>query len=171
MAEIRIDRVYPHPPQKVWRALTEPELLARWLMPNDFAPTVGQRFTFRTDPAPGFDGIVHCEVLELDAPRRMVWSWRGGPLDTRVVFELEPVPTGTRLRMTHSGFRGLRARLVRWMLAIGCRTLYGRRLPELLAGLDAPPSPPACMSTGQSLLARVASWLPQRRRAAGPRQP
>ncbi|MEM9381050.1 MAG: SRPBCC domain-containing protein [Planctomycetota bacterium] len=129
---VRVERTYPHPPEHVWRALTEPELLARWLMPNDFEPRVGHRFTFRTDPGPGFDGIVRCEVLELVEPERLVLSWRGGPLDTRVQFELRPEGASTRLIMEHTGFRGLRARLVQRILAIGCRTLYGRRLPALL---------------------------------------
>jgi uncharacterized protein YndB with AHSA1/START domain len=64
---IHTDAFLPYPPQKVWRALTDPGLLASWLMPNDFEPRVGHRFTFRTDPVPahGFDGIVRCEVLEL----------------------------------------------------------------------------------------------------------
>jgi uncharacterized protein YndB with AHSA1/START domain len=67
---IRTDSFFPHPPEKVRRALTDPELLASWLMRNDFEPRVGHRFAFRTDPVPahGFDGIVRCEVLEL-APR------------------------------------------------------------------------------------------------------
>lgn len=60
---LRIEKTYPHPRARVWRALVDPELLARWLMPNDFAPRVGHRFTFRTEPGPGFDGIVRCEVL------------------------------------------------------------------------------------------------------------
>lgn len=53
---------YPHPPSRVWAAITSSAALARWLMPNDFEPKVGHEFTFRTDPAPGFDGIVHCKV-------------------------------------------------------------------------------------------------------------
>ena len=66
---IRLDEFVAHPPAKVWRALTEPELMARWLMPNDFRLEVGHRFTFTTEPkkAVGFDGIVHCEVLEFEA--------------------------------------------------------------------------------------------------------
>jgi uncharacterized protein YndB with AHSA1/START domain len=62
---IRTDSFFPHPPEKVWRALTDPELLACWLMPNDFEPWIGHQFTFRTDPVPvhGFDGIVRCETL------------------------------------------------------------------------------------------------------------
>lgn len=163
MASIHVDRTYPHSPAKVWRALTEPELLARWLMPNDFAPRVGHRFTLRTDPGPGFDGIVHCEVLEFEPERRMTWSWRGGPLDTEVSFLLDEVPHGTRLRVAHTGFGGLRARLVRILLSIGSRTLYGRRLPDLLDGLDGAPPSRTCMSWTQRVLATIASFLPHRR--------
>src|SRR3954466_10107705 len=69
---------------KVWRALSDPVLLGRWLMPNDIAATVGHRFTFRTEPAPRFDGIVHCEILEANAPARLVYSWKGGTIETTV---------------------------------------------------------------------------------------
>ena len=164
MSSIRIDRIYPHPPSKVWRALTETDLLARWLMPNDFVPRVGHRFTFRTEPGPGFDGIVHCEVLELVPGGRMVWSWRGGPIDTVVTFELLAVDGGTRLRVCHDGFKGLRANLVRLILGLGARTLYGRRLPELLAGL-APTSAAGCMQRSQSWLVRLLGFVPPTRRA------
>jgi uncharacterized protein YndB with AHSA1/START domain len=88
----------------VWRALTDPDRLARWLMPNDFAPVVGHRFTFRTDPRPGFDGIVHCEVLALEPERLLRWSWRGGTLDTTVTWQLRPEGRGTRLFLRHDGF-------------------------------------------------------------------
>ena len=73
---LTVERFYPHPPAAVWRALTDPELLARWLMPNDIAPIVGHEFTFTTTPRPGFDGIVHCTVLAADVERRLVISWR-----------------------------------------------------------------------------------------------
>ncbi len=69
------------PPPAVWRALTEPALLARWLMENDIRPEVGHRFTFRAPPVAGWDGVVHCEVLEVDAPRRLRYTWRGGADD------------------------------------------------------------------------------------------
>ncbi len=64
MAAIEVDQFVPRPAEQVWRALTDPDLLARWLMPNDFKPVVGHLFTFRTEPVPqhGFDGIVHCQV-------------------------------------------------------------------------------------------------------------
>jgi uncharacterized protein YndB with AHSA1/START domain len=94
------------PPAKVWRALTEPALLQRWLMPNDIAPIVGHRFTFRTEPAPGFDGVVHCEIVEADAPRRLVYTWRGGAIDTMVTWILEAkADGGTRLSLVQDGFR------------------------------------------------------------------
>ncbi|MFE9690773.1 SRPBCC domain-containing protein [Micromonospora sp. NPDC005806] len=87
-AAVEVDQFLAHPPAKVWRALTDSDLLARWLMPNDFRPLPGHRFTFRTTPRPGqgFDGIVHCEVLELDEPHRLRWAWRGGRLDTVVTW-------------------------------------------------------------------------------------
>ncbi|MFC4017607.1 SRPBCC domain-containing protein [Micromonospora sp. GCM10011542] len=103
---IRVDQFLPHPPAKVWRVLTDPDLIGRWLMPTDFAPVVGHRFTFRTEPRPaqGFDGIVHCEVLDLDPHRLLRWAWRGGPLDTVVTWTLVAEGRGTRLFLEHAGF-------------------------------------------------------------------
>ncbi len=100
----------PHPPAKVWRALTEPGLLARWLMPNDLRPAVGETFTFKSDPTPWWDGIVRCEVLEINPQKRIRYSWRSasGPsaLDTVVTWTLAPTPSGgTLLGLEHSGFR------------------------------------------------------------------
>lgn len=134
---IDFERVYAHPPAKVYRALTDSDLLAEWLMPNDFRPVVGHRFTFRSKPYPGFDGVVHCEVLRLDEPREVAFSWRGGGLaDTEVSFRLEPVDGGaaTRLHFRHAGFEGLLNRLVaRNVLAGGWRgKLLARQLPALL---------------------------------------
>ncbi|MEM1418660.1 MAG: SRPBCC domain-containing protein [Myxococcota bacterium] len=146
---IRMTRVYPHPPERVWAALTSAEALAVWLMPNDFVAELGHRFTFRTEPAPGFDGIVHCEVLELAAPERMVWSWRGGPIDTRVSFTLtlEAAPDGrasTRLAFAQTGFEGPRAMAVSFILERGFPKMFGAALPAVLAQLEAgePPTAP-----------------------------
>ncbi len=98
----------PHSPEKVWRALTEPALLAAWLMENDIAPVVGHRFTMRAQPMPGWDGIVRCEVLEADAPKRLRYTWVGGTaenkLDTTVTWTLTPTAKGTRLLLEHAGF-------------------------------------------------------------------
>lgn len=94
------------PPGKVWRALTEPKLLAAWLMDNDIAPVVGHKFTFTAQPMPGWDGIVRCEVLEVEPLKRFSYSWRGGTLDTTVTWTLEPTPSGgTRLLLEHAGFK------------------------------------------------------------------
>ncbi len=104
----------PDPPEKVWRALTEPALVAAWLMPNDIKPQVGHRFTFRAAPVPGWDGIVHCEVLAVEPNRRLRYSWRGGSdklqnygaaLDTVATWTLTPTASGgTLLRLDHDGF-------------------------------------------------------------------
>jgi uncharacterized protein YndB with AHSA1/START domain len=141
--DIRLHRDYPHPPALVWRALTDPALIAEWLMPNDFRPDVGHRFTMRTDPGPGFDGIVACQVLELVPPRRMRWSWRGGPIDTEVSFTLTETivegRVGTRLHLEQTGFSGLPAVLVSFILGAGWRRILGRGLPALFDGIAGQP--------------------------------
>ena len=105
---VRREVVIPQPREQVWRALTDSATLAEWMYPNDFEPRVGHRFTFRVPPKPkaGFDGlVVRCEVLECEAPSRLVFSWSaGGLVDTRVSFRLEPEGDGTRVLFEHSGF-------------------------------------------------------------------
>jgi uncharacterized protein YndB with AHSA1/START domain len=95
----------PHPPAKVWRALTTPELLAEWLLPTvgfDVAP--GTTFRFETDPYPGWDGVVHCEILASDPPRSLSYRWDVPFLQTVVSFTLTPSAAGTRLSIVQSGF-------------------------------------------------------------------
>lgn len=99
----------PDPPEKVWRALTEPELLAAWLMPNDLSPEVGRRFAFAGQDAP-----IECEVLEAEPGRLLSYSWRERPLeetadrpafDSTVTFTLARTAIGgTRLRIVHGDF-------------------------------------------------------------------
>ena len=108
--DIVVEEVVPHPPEKVWKALTIADLIGRWLMPTDFEPVVGKRFTFKTRPMGDWDGVVRCQVVELVPNRRLVYSWKGGgtnpaPLDTTVTWTLEPEGSGTRVRMVHAGFR------------------------------------------------------------------
>lgn len=161
MSGFRIERVYPHPRERVWRAITEADLLAKWLMPNDFVAELGHAFTFRTDPGPGFDGTVRCVVTELDKPHALAFTWAGGPIDTVVRIELYDYEQGTRLVMSQTGFRGAKAWLVARMLQIGCATLYGKRLPDVLdelAGITrTPDDAPACMKPSQRALVRVLS--------------
>jgi uncharacterized protein YndB with AHSA1/START domain len=111
---IVVEYALPYPPTKVWRALTEPDLLAAWLMPNDIKPVVGHRFNFHTQPVPGWDGVVHCEVMAVEPHRRLAYSWRGGAkkltgygheIDTVVTWTLAPsADGGTHLRLDHDGF-------------------------------------------------------------------
>lgn len=133
MSAIRRTRTYPVTPERLWPLLATSEGIARWLMPNDLEPRVGHRFTMEADPGPGFDGVVRGEVLEVDPPRRLACSWVGGPIDTVVTFTLSAVEGGTRLDLTHDGFDGVRAGLVRVLLAAGWRSLLARRLPAALA--------------------------------------
>lgn len=96
-----------HSPEKVWRALTEPELLAAWLLPVvELELEPGAAFTFKTQPHPGWDGTVNCRVLEIEAHRKLRYTWVVGDLlDTVVTFTLTPTASGTRLLLVHSGFR------------------------------------------------------------------
>ena len=95
----------PHPPEKVWRALTDPVLLADWLLPVfDLKLEPGAAFTFKTQPYPGWDGSVNCRVLEIEAQRKLSYAWVVGDIDTVVTFTLTPTESGTRLSLVQSGF-------------------------------------------------------------------
>jgi uncharacterized protein YndB with AHSA1/START domain len=96
----------PHAPEKVWRALTDPELLAKWLLPAlDFRLEPGAAFRFKADPQPGWDGIVNCRFLEIEPLRKLSWSWVVGDIDTVVTATLTPGESGTRLSIVQSGFK------------------------------------------------------------------
>lgn len=95
-----------HSPEKVWRALTDPVLLMEWLLPvADLKLERGSAFTFKTQPQPGWDGIVNCRILEIEAQRRLSYAWVVGDIDTVVTFTLTPTATGTCLSLVQSGFR------------------------------------------------------------------
>jgi uncharacterized protein YndB with AHSA1/START domain len=111
---IVVEEILPHPPEKIWRTLTTAGLIEEWLMPNDFLPAIGHRFTFRTKPMGNWDGVVHCEVLTLEPNRLLRYSWIGGSddnaqygskLESVVTWTLTVEGEGTRLRMEHEGFR------------------------------------------------------------------
>jgi len=91
---------FPHPVERVWQALTDPEALGVWLMQNDFEPRVGKHFILH-----GRDNRIECEVVELETPSRMLWSWihNDGAPPTRVEFRLESIMGGTRLTLSHTG--------------------------------------------------------------------
>jgi len=95
-----------HSPEKVWRALTEPELLAEWLLPViDLQLEPGAAFTLKTQPYPGWDGTVSCRFVEIEPLRKLSYAWTVPFLDTVVTFTLTPTPSGTRLSLVQSGFK------------------------------------------------------------------
>lgn len=140
---ITVEYDLPQPPEKVWRVLTEPELLAAWLMPNDIKAEVGYRFNFQVQPAPGWDGVVHCEVLEVEPLRRLSYSWRGGAdsnqgygqaIDTVATWTLTPTADGgTHLRLDHTGFPP--ESFAFQVMGEGWRKHAGARMARVLAGL------------------------------------
>jgi uncharacterized protein YndB with AHSA1/START domain len=97
-----------HRPEKVWRALTDPVLLAEWLLPAvGLALEPGAAFTLKTQPYPGWDGTVDCRFVEIETNRKLSYTWivAGMALDTVVTFTLTPTPSGTRLSLVQSGFK------------------------------------------------------------------
>lgn len=100
-----IERVFPHSPEKLWRALTERTLIAQWLMNTDFEPTAGHKFQFRADPVPNWNGIIESEVFIVDPLKQLSYAWNALGLESVVLWTLTPTEGGTHLRMEHSGFR------------------------------------------------------------------
>jgi uncharacterized protein YndB with AHSA1/START domain len=99
-----IEREFAHPPEKLWRALTENPLIAQWLMKNDFEPTVGRKFQFRSEPVPGWDGIVDCQVLVVEPLKQLSYSWSSMGADFVVLWTLSDANGGTHVRLEQSGF-------------------------------------------------------------------
>jgi uncharacterized protein YndB with AHSA1/START domain len=129
---LSLDFDLPYPPEKVWRALTDPELLEQWLLPAiGFRLDPGASFTFKTEPHPGWDGTVSCRMLEIEPLRRISYTWTVPFLDTVVTFTLTPTPAGTRLSIVQSGFTPEQKRE-----SGGARygwTMMGGKLADLLA--------------------------------------
>ena len=112
---ILVEEVFPHAAETIWKTLTDGALMGRWLMmqPTGYEAVPGNRFTYQTTPAGPWDGVIHCEVLEVRPSERLSYSWRGGHdsnaeygsrLDTVVTFTLSKADGGTKLRVVHSGF-------------------------------------------------------------------
>jgi uncharacterized protein YndB with AHSA1/START domain len=100
-----IEREVPHPPEKIWRALTEGPLIEEWLMKNDFKPVVGHRFSFRATPVPNWNGLIDCEVLVIEPNSRLSYSWGTMGMTSVVAWTLTPTEGGTHVRMEQTGFR------------------------------------------------------------------
>lgn len=140
MSDIRIVREYLHPPAKVWRALTDPTLMALWGMrPEGFSTAAGTRFKLVAKPQPGWRGFVECEVLEAREPSLLRYSWLGGEKGkpTYVTYKLEPHAAGTQLTFEHTGFTGAGGFiLAKLMMGPGWKRMLGAAVPAVLADLD-----------------------------------
>jgi uncharacterized protein YndB with AHSA1/START domain len=129
-----IERELPHPPEKVWRALTEGPLIKQWLMENDFQPAVGHRFNFRSTPVPNWDGVIACEVLALEPNKKLTYTWATMGQESVVLFTLAATSSGTLVRMEQSGFgsdqdRAYKGAQYGWQKFIG-------NLERVVAGLQ-----------------------------------
>jgi len=144
MSEFRIVVDYPHSPTKVWRAMTDPDLVARWTVtgqggrPVGFLPIVGNRFQFVAKPVPGWRGIVDCEVLDVDEPHLLRHSWQGeeNGRPTYVRYRLDPHDGGTRLTYEHTGFSGIGGVIMAKLLGSVRKRMLTCGLPAVLADLD-----------------------------------
>ena len=144
MSDIRIVRDYPHPPAKVWRAVTDPALIPLWTAtgaggrPEGFTPKVGTRFRLIAKPKPGWNGIVNCEVIEVNEPSLLRYSWTGddGGDTTEVTYQLEPRPGGTRFSYEHTGFTGISGAFMAALLGHVRRKMLNVGLPAVLNDLD-----------------------------------
>jgi uncharacterized protein YndB with AHSA1/START domain len=100
-----VEKEFPHPPQKVWRALTESSLIEQWLMKNDFQPVTGHSFSLRTNPVPNWNGVIDCQVLAVEPYRTLSYTWGTLGMESIVIFTLTPTNAGTHVRVEQSGFR------------------------------------------------------------------
>ena len=131
-----VEREIAHPPEKIWRALTQPHLIEEWLMKNDFSPVVGHRFNLRG----GWGGVLDCEVLVVEPQRRLSYTWNFAhddpafDLESIVTFTLVPTKGGTLLRMEQSGFRPDQKQAFGGAAA-GWREFFAR-LEDVMARID-----------------------------------
>ena len=145
MSEIRIVRDYPQSPEKVWRALTDPALIPLWTSTGTggraegLIPVVGTKFQYVAKPKPGWKGIVDCEVLEVDEPWLLRYSWadgNGGGDVTQVAYRLEPRAGGTRFSYEHTGFTGVGGLFMSTLLGRVRTKMLDQGLPPVLHDLD-----------------------------------
>jgi uncharacterized protein YndB with AHSA1/START domain len=129
-----IEKEMPHPPEKIWRALTQRALIEDWLMKNDFQPVAGHRFNFRATPAPNWSGIIDCEVLVVEPNSRLSYTWDSMGMKSVVAWTLTPTKGGTHVRMEQSGFRSEEDANYKGA-SYGWRKFTGS-LERVVAGLD-----------------------------------
>jgi len=136
MTVVRVARDYPHPPAKVWRALTDPALMAQWGMrPEGFAPVPGTRFRLFGKPNRAWRGFVDCQVLEAREAELLRYRWDGDgkSTPTELAYRLEPRAGGTRLTIEHRGFLGLRGFIfAKLIMTPGWKKMANRTFPAVL---------------------------------------
>ncbi|MEV6348687.1 SRPBCC domain-containing protein [Actinoplanes sp. NPDC051851] len=138
MSEYTVVREYPYPVEEVWHVLTDPEQVARWTAtgrggrPEGFAAVPGTRFRFVGKPTVGWSGVVDCEVVSVDAPRAMHYTWESGAV-TDVTYLLEEIPGGTRFTWRHTGFTGPGGFVMARLLGSVRRKMLVEGLPPVLA--------------------------------------
>ncbi|NJO67249.1 MAG: SRPBCC domain-containing protein [Leptolyngbyaceae cyanobacterium RM1_405_57] len=100
---VYLEVFYPYPPERVWQVLTDRRALATWMMENDFEPKLGHKFQFYNQPLPGLKTTIQCEVMELEEPTRLVYTWQDSPtaIPSLVIWTLNTVTGGTQLRLKH----------------------------------------------------------------------
>jgi uncharacterized protein YndB with AHSA1/START domain len=144
VSEFHIVREYPHSAVKLWRALTDPELVPRWTAtgrggtPEGFAPVVGTRFRFVGKPVPGWNGVVDCEVVDVEPPVMLRHTWKGDEhKPSMVTWRIQPTESGCRLTYDHTGFSGLDG-LIMSKLVLGPirRRMLTRGLPAVLDAMS-----------------------------------
>jgi uncharacterized protein YndB with AHSA1/START domain len=159
---IKLKTVLPYGQDKVWRALTEPKLLGSWFMENNIEPTQGQYFTFRMKPQKGWDGITHCEIVDIKPKEHIAFTYRGEAtgekalacagihsdaadkltkgiftrLDTVLSFTLEPTCGGTILHLEHSGYKGLKLVIISLVMQMGWKKQLIKKLPKVLERME-----------------------------------
>jgi uncharacterized protein YndB with AHSA1/START domain len=176
VAEVRLEFELAHPPERVWRALTDASVLSEWFMPNDLQPTEGATFTLDPGTLPGFLGTVSGEITELVAPRRLVMLWQGEKLHTRVSWELSSEDGTCALRVVQTGFIGAPAAIRQRALRATYGQLFEQRLPAALDRLATgaldwggqPAETPADQAEPAAPAVRVAApGVPKQRHAIG----
>ena len=101
--QIELKIFYPHPPERVWKALSDQGALNIWMMPNNFKPRIGHKFKFKSNSLPGLESTIHCEVIEIDEPKRLAYTWQdsNSSQSSLVIWTLTPVENGTQLELRH----------------------------------------------------------------------
>ena len=133
LRSVIVEKEFPHPPEKVWRALTDSSLIAQWLMRNDFEPVTGHAFTLHADPVPNWNGIIDCKVLEVDPSKTLSYTWGTMGMGSVVTFTLTPTDAGTHVRVEQAGFRPDQEQNYRGAM-YGWKSFMGK-LENVVAGL------------------------------------